>query len=52
MIQSLGHEVIKLKRIAIGFLQLDETLKPSEWHYLKPKEIKRFFGIVSHLKTK
>ncbi|QED24360.1 pseudouridine synthase [Spiroplasma citri] len=52
MIQSLGHEVIKLKRIAIGFLQLDETLKPGEWRYLKPKEIKRFFGIASHLKTK
>lgn len=52
MIQALGHEVIKLKRIAIGFLQLDETLKPGEWRYLKPKEIKRFFGIASHLKTK
>ncbi|WP_338955659.1 pseudouridine synthase [Spiroplasma endosymbiont of Polydrusus cervinus] len=52
MIQAIGHEVIKLKRVAIGFLQLDEALKPGEWRYLKPKEIKRFFGIASHLKTK
>ncbi|WP_425378369.1 pseudouridine synthase [Spiroplasma endosymbiont of Polydrusus pterygomalis] len=52
MIQAIGHEVIKLKRVVIGFLQLDEALKPGEWRYLKPKEIKRFFGIASHLKTK
>lgn len=52
MIQAIGHEVLKLKRIAIGFLQLDEELKPGEWRYLKPKEIKRFFGMASQLKIK
>ncbi|WP_374696754.1 pseudouridine synthase [Spiroplasma endosymbiont of Polydrusus formosus] len=42
MIKAIGHEVIKLKRVAIGFLQLNEALKPGEWRYLKFKDIKRF----------
>lgn len=52
MIQAVGHEVLKLKRIAIGFLQLDEALKPGWWRYLKSKKIKRFFGIASQSRTK
>ncbi|AHF60874.1 hypothetical protein P344_02605 [Spiroplasma mirum ATCC 29335] len=50
MLGAVGSEVLKLKRVAIGFLQLDESLKPGEWRYLKPKEIKRFFGIFNSIK--
>ncbi|WP_368486101.1 pseudouridine synthase [Spiroplasma sp. DGKH1] len=50
MLTTVGSEVLKLKRVAIGFLQLDESLKPGEWRYLKPKEIKRFFGIFNSIK--
>ncbi|AGM24953.1 pseudouridine synthase [Spiroplasma chrysopicola] len=45
MLSAVGKEVLKLKRVAIAFLELDETLRPGEWRHLKPKEVKRFFGL-------
>ena len=38
MCSSLNHEVISLKRVAIGELQLG-YLKPGEWRYLTEKEL-------------
>ncbi|HHV75648.1 MAG TPA: rRNA pseudouridine synthase [Thermoanaerobacterium sp.] len=39
MFEALGKKVTYLKRIAIGPLVLDETLKPGEYRELKEKEI-------------
>lgn len=49
MFQVINHPVVKLKRVAIGFLQL-EQLKPGEYQFLKPKEIKKFFGLFNGVK--
>ena len=40
MFHALGHEVIYLKRISLGPLKLDESLKPGEWRPLSEEEIK------------
>ncbi|MDX2030313.1 MAG: pseudouridine synthase [Blastocatellia bacterium] len=42
MFDSIGHSVLKLRRIAIGFLK-NERLKPGEFRLLTPTEVKRFF---------
>ncbi len=42
MFDSIGHSVLKLRRIAIGFLK-NEKLKPGEYRQLSPAEVKRFF---------
>lgn len=42
MFDSIGHSVIKLRRVAIGFLR-NEKLKPGQFRQLQPAEIKRFF---------
>ncbi len=39
MFEHIGHDVIALKRIAIGNLSLDETLAPGEARPLTPEEI-------------
>lgn len=39
MIAALGNEVVKLTRVAIGELTLDETLKPGEWRRLSEGEV-------------
>lgn len=42
MFDAVGHAVLKLRRIAIGFLQ-DERLRPGEYRPLHEAEVKRFF---------
>jgi 16S rRNA pseudouridine516 synthase len=45
MFQSVGKEVIYLKRISMGELRLDETLEPGEYRELNERE-RRLIGIV------
>jgi 23S rRNA pseudouridine2605 synthase len=40
MFELIGHSVLKLRRVRIGFLN-DEGLKPGHWRYLLPGEVKR-----------
>jgi 23S rRNA pseudouridine2605 synthase len=42
MFDSIGHSVVKLRRVAIGFLK-NEKLKPGELRFLTEVEVKRFF---------
>jgi 23S rRNA pseudouridine2605 synthase len=42
MFDHVGHSVIKLRRVAIGFLK-NERLKPGEFRLLGEAEVKRFF---------
>ncbi len=42
MFDHVGHSVIKLRRVAIGFLK-KERLKPGEFRLLGEAEVKRFF---------
>ncbi|MCD6319164.1 MAG: rRNA pseudouridine synthase [Candidatus Desulfofervidaceae bacterium] len=46
MCAAVGHPVLRLKRIRIGPLTLDR-LKPGEYRYLTPKEIKQLQDIAS-----
>lgn len=41
MFDSIGHSVIKLRRVAIGFLR-NEKLRPGQFRELKPAEVNRF----------
>lgn len=41
MFDSIGHSVLKLRRVAIGFLR-NESLKPGEFRHLTEAEVKRF----------
>jgi len=43
MCESIGHPVIRLKRIAYGNLELGE-LKPGEWRYLTELERRQLIG--------
>ncbi|HSK63409.1 MAG TPA: pseudouridine synthase [Pyrinomonadaceae bacterium] len=40
MFELIGHSVLKLRRVRIGFLN-DEGLKPAHWRYLLPGEVAR-----------
>ncbi len=40
MFEMIGHSVLKLKRVRIGFLH-DENLKPGQWRFLSPAEVRR-----------
>lgn len=40
MFELIGHSVLKLRRVRIGFLT-DEHLKPAHWRFLSPAEAKR-----------
>jgi 23S rRNA pseudouridine2605 synthase len=40
MFELIGHTVVKLRRVRIGFLT-DENLKPGYWRYLAPLEVSR-----------
>jgi 23S rRNA pseudouridine2605 synthase len=40
MFELIGHSVLKLRRVRIGFL-IDEDLKPGYWRYLSPAEVAR-----------
>ncbi|MGH9767643.1 MAG: pseudouridine synthase [Blastocatellia bacterium] len=42
MFDHINHSVIKLRRVAIGFLK-NERLKPGEFRMLRETEVKRFF---------
>ncbi|MGH9752811.1 MAG: pseudouridine synthase [Blastocatellia bacterium] len=44
MFDHIGHSVIKLRRVAIGFLK-NERLKPGEFRMLSESEVKRFFRL-------
>ena len=44
LFKSLGHEVIQLKRVALGCLKL-EGINPGQFRYLKPEEIKALTGV-------
>jgi len=43
MFDSIGHSVIKLRRIGIGFLR-NERLRPGEFRLLSEGEVKKFYG--------
>jgi len=40
MFELIGHSVLKLRRVRIGFLA-DERLKPGSWRFLSPGEVAR-----------
>ncbi len=40
MFELVGHSVLKLRRVRIGFLT-DEKLKPGHWRFLAPAEVAR-----------
>jgi pseudouridine synthase len=40
MFELVGHTVLKLRRVRIGFLT-DEKLKPGHWRFLAPAEVAR-----------
>ena len=40
MFELIGHSVLKLRRVRIGFLT-DEHLKPGHWRFLSPGEVGR-----------
>jgi 16S rRNA pseudouridine516 synthase len=41
MFHAVGHEVVYLKRISMGGLKLDETLKPGEYRPLTTAELEQ-----------
>ncbi len=45
MFDAIGHSVIKLRRVAIGFLK-DEKLRPGQYRLLTEAEVKLFFGRI------
>ncbi len=48
MFDHIGHSVIKLRRVAIGFLK-NEKLKPGQYRFLSETEVKRFFRVGKKL---
>ena len=44
MFDHIGHSVIKLRRVAIGFLK-NERLKPGQYRFLSEAEVKKFFAL-------
>jgi pseudouridine synthase len=40
MFELIGHSVLKLRRVRIGFLT-DERMKPGSWRFLSPREVSR-----------
>ena len=40
MFELIGHSVLKLRRVRIGFLS-DENFKPGHWRFLSPREVGR-----------
>lgn len=47
MFELIGHSVLKLRRVRIGFLT-DEKLKPGSWRFLSPAEAARLTKKRSH----
>jgi 23S rRNA pseudouridine2605 synthase len=50
MFDHIGHSVIKLRRVEIGFLK-KERLKPGQFRMLSEAEVKRFFRLGRSLKA-
>ena len=46
MFETIGYEVIKLKRDKFAFLDVD-SLKSGEYRELNPKEVKRLYNEVN-----
>lgn len=44
MLHHVGNEVVYLKRVSMGSLQLDESLKPGEYRSLTEEELSRLRG--------
>ena len=44
MVQAVGKEVIYLKRLSMGSLVLDETLKPGEYRLLTTNELEELYA--------
>jgi 23S rRNA pseudouridine2605 synthase len=42
MLASVGHEVTRLVRVAIGPIQ-DHSLKPGEWRHLTVEEVRNLY---------
>lgn len=42
MFDSIGHSVLKLRRVAIGFIK-DQKMKPGEFRFLNEAEVQRFY---------
>lgn len=51
MFELIGHSVIKLRRVRIGFLT-DDNLKPGYWRHLAPSEVSRMMKRHDRKKTK
>jgi 23S rRNA pseudouridine2605 synthase len=51
MFDLIGHSVIKLRRVRIGFLT-DEKLKPGYWRVLSPAEVHRLMKPENKRKTR
>ena len=47
MFGALGHPVLRLYRLSIGGIGLDESLAPGEWRALTDSEIKHLYTIVN-----
>ena len=41
MFDAIGHSVLKLRRVKIGYLK-DDRLAPKQWRFLTPAEVARF----------
>ena len=50
MFELVGHSVLKLRRVRIGFLT-DEKLKPGRWRLLSPAEVSRLMKTNRKLAT-
>jgi len=46
MFELIGHSVLKLRRVRIGFLT-DDNLKPGQWRFLSPGEVSRLITTKS-----
>ena len=44
MLQAVGNQVLALKRVSFGGLDLDETLRPGEYRELTEEELERLSG--------
>lgn len=44
MMEAVGHKVVYLKRVQMGNLELDETLEPGEWRYIRDDELRKLTG--------
>jgi 23S rRNA pseudouridine2605 synthase len=51
MFASIGHSVVKLRRVAIGFLR-DEKLRVGQFRLLRKSEVKRFFKLQAEAAKK